>query len=85
MNIMPKKTKALFMIFKKAVNAERGAQEMYLEALKQTDDPILKKVLQGFYQDEIRHEKELMEQYKILREKYSEQKGINVFFRGGLL
>ena len=72
MNIMPKKTKALFMIFKKAVNAEREAQEMYLEAEKQTDDPNLKKILQGFYQDEILHEKELMTQYKILREKYSE-------------
>lgn len=70
-DIMPEKIKNLFLIFKKAVDAERGAQEMYLEALEQTEDPFLKKILNGFYKDEVRHEKELMEQYKRLRDKYS--------------
>ena len=71
-DIMSKKVKALFLTFKKAVDAERGAQKMYLEAISQTDDPFLKKILNGFYQDEVRHEKELMEQYNRLREKYSQ-------------
>ncbi|MCK5852156.1 ferritin-like domain-containing protein [bacterium] len=71
-DVMPEKVKAMFLIFKKAVEAERGAQKMYLEALDQTDDPFLKKILTGFYKDEVRHENELMEQYKLLRDKYSE-------------
>ena len=71
-DIMPEKVKAMFLIFKKAVDAEREAQKMYLDALDQTDDPFLKKILKGFYKDEVRHEKELMEQYKRLRARYSE-------------
>jgi len=70
-DLMPEKVKALFLIFKKAVDAERVAQKMYLEALDQTDDPVLKKILNDFYQDEVRHENELMEQYKRLRDRYS--------------
>ncbi len=71
-DVMPEKVKAMFLIFKKAVEAERGAQKMYLDALDQTDDPFLKDILNGFYEDEVRHENELMEQYKLLRDKYSE-------------
>jgi len=71
-DVMPEKVKAMFLIFKKAVDAERGAQKMYLEAVDQTDDPFLKKILRGFYKDEVRHENELMEQYKLLRDKYSD-------------
>ena len=71
-DVMPEKVKAMFLIFKKAVDAEREAQKMYLEALDQTDDPFLKEILNGFYKDEVRHENELMEQYKLLRDRYSE-------------
>jgi len=71
-DVMPEKVKALFLIFKKAVDAERGAQQMYLTAMEQTDDPFLKKILNGFYEDEVRHENELTEQYKRLRKKYPE-------------
>jgi len=78
-NILPGKIKSLFLIFKKAVDAERDAQKMYLEALEQADDPFLKKILNGFYKDEVRHEKELMEQYKRLRSKYSKSIRVSIF------
>ena len=72
--IMSEKTKALFSIFKKAVEAEREAQQMYKNALAETEEPFLREVLKGFYEDEVRHEKELMEQYKRLRNRYTEIK-----------
>jgi len=70
--IMSEKVKALFLIFKKAVDSEREAQQTYKDALSKTDDPFLKRILKGFYEDEVRHEKELMEQYKRLRNHFGD-------------
>ncbi len=74
---MPEKAKELFLTFKKAIEAEREAQTMYLEAIDQTDDSFLKNILNGFYQDEVRHENELMEQYKRLRNTYGNNHPLN--------
>ncbi len=57
----------LFIIFKKAVESEREAQEMYKEAILLCEDELTKKVLEGLYQDEIRHERNVIGSYNRLR------------------
>jgi rubrerythrin len=65
---MSEQTEKLFLLFKSAIDAERKAQDMYKKAMELTDDDF-KEVLEGFYQDEVRHERKLMDQYnKITRE-----------------
>jgi rubrerythrin len=49
----------LFEIFQEAVEAERQAQERYLDAARSCDDPELKQVLLAFAEDEKRHEQEI--------------------------
>ena len=46
---LPKKIEKLLLAFKKAVEAERDAQAMYLQVKELSDDDILKKVFEGFY------------------------------------
>ena len=65
---LPENIKKLFLVFKKAIGEEKGAQAMYMQAKKLTDDDELKEVLEGFYQDEVRHERELMNRYNKMRE-----------------
>jgi rubrerythrin len=57
----------LFLVFKKAVEAEQEAQSMYKEAMSVCDDTEGRKILEEFLADEIRHEKEIMNQYNKLR------------------
>lgn len=68
---MSEKTKKLFLIFKKAIDEERGAQALYQQAIKLCQDEFLKEILEGFYQDELRHEKELMAQYNKIRKEHN--------------
>ncbi|NOZ78723.1 MAG: hypothetical protein GXP48_06000 [Acidobacteria bacterium] len=68
---MPENIRKLFLTFKHAIEAERAAQATYLQAKKLTDDPALAGILEGFYQDEVRHERILMDRYKILRRKFN--------------
>jgi len=66
---MSEKQEKIFMLFKSAIDAERKAQNMYKKAMELTDDEEFREVLDGFYQDEVRHERKLMDQYnKITRE-----------------
>lgn len=63
--------KKLFYAFKKAIEAEHEAQLMYKETISLCeDDEECRNVLEGFLQDEVNREKELMIQYKRLREKH---------------
>ncbi len=64
---MSEKLGKLFIIFKKAVESEREAQEMYKEAILLCEDELTKKVLEGLYQDEIRHERNVIGSYNRLR------------------
>ena len=70
---MPEKpsneSQQLFTAFKEAVEAEKSAQNTYLHLKELTDDELLKQILEGFYQDEVRHERELVARYKELRHK----------------
>jgi len=62
--VMSEKERALFTIFKSVVEAERSAQAMYYKAFELCDDPVLKKMLKGFHEDEIRHEREVLTRYQ---------------------
>ena len=66
-------TKRIFSIFKTAIAAEQSAQAMYKEAAGLCEDQPLKKIFEGFYQDEKRHEQELLNRYALLRDEYGLQ------------
>jgi rubrerythrin len=61
------RTRRLFEIFKMAVEDERRAQRQYKEALSLCDDPDTARLLEQLYEDEVRHEQDLMERYNELR------------------
>ncbi len=67
---MSENEKRLFAIFKRALQAEREAQAMYQEAMGLCEDPMLRAVLKGFYEDEIGHEKGLLARYHQFRQEY---------------
>ncbi len=64
---MSEKLRKLFIIFKEAVESERKAQKMYKEAISFCEDELTKKIIESLYQDEIRHEREVIENYNRLR------------------
>lgn len=64
--------KKLFNLFKKAAESERRAQKMYKDIIETLEDKDLKEIFQGFYEDEIRHEKIVMQRYNELRKKLEE-------------
>ncbi|GBE06383.1 MAG TPA: hypothetical protein ENG95_07025 [Nitrospirae bacterium] len=68
---LPENIRKLFLTFKEAVEAERAAQTMYLHAKELSDEDVLKEILEGFYQDEVRHERVLMERYNKLRQEFN--------------
>ena len=68
---MPEQTEKLFLLFKSAIDSERKAQDMYKRAMELTDDEEFKGVLEGFYQDEVRHERKLMDQYNKMTREFS--------------
>ncbi len=61
------KLEKLFSLFKQAITDEQGAQKLYMEMLKNTDDPDLKIILLEFIQQEQGHEKTLVRRYNALR------------------
>ncbi len=65
---LPEKVEKLLVTFKKAIEAEKESQATYLEAKELTDDELLKKVFEDLYQDEVRHEQELVKRYNTLRQ-----------------
>ena len=71
---LPEKVQKLFLIFKQAVEDERNAQVMYKKAAELCEDEMCREVFEGFYNDEVRHEKILMQRYNMLREKYGVDK-----------
>jgi rubrerythrin len=64
---MDEKQKELFEIFKMAVEDERRAQEMYRKAIDLCDDEHTKEILEKFYQDEVLHEKAIIERYNKMK------------------
>ena len=70
---MPEKTRQLFLIFRDAVQREREAQITYKHAAELCEDKELKRLLKGFYRDEARHEKALVQRYNRVRKRYGVQ------------
>ena len=64
--------KKLFRIFKDAIEAERSAQNMYLDAMRVCGNAQLKHVFQTLHEDETRHERELMQLYGEHKRKFGE-------------
>jgi len=64
--IHPENERRLFEIFKMAVQDERKAQAVYLQALRLCSDPSLRPILEGLIADEARHEQILVERYNVL-------------------
>lgn len=59
----------LFMLFKEAVEAERRAIKLYQNLINACSDHEVKKILEGFLQDEIKHERHVIEKYNEYKNK----------------
>ncbi len=57
----------LFIMFKQAIEDERRAQETYKEAMGITEDQLLVEVFKSLYDDEVRHERELLHRYETFK------------------
>jgi rubrerythrin len=64
------KLKAMFLMFKKAIEAERNAQSLYREIISVCEDKQLCGIFEEFHDDEVKHEKEITNQYKQMRKLY---------------
>ena len=69
--IMTEKQTELFRLFKMAIESERSAQELYQEAIVLCDDSALKNIIAGFYNQEVQHEKFLLDKYKEYGERFA--------------
>lgn len=61
--------KNLFLLFKKAAESERKAQQMYQEIIQNLRDKDLIEIFQSFLEDEKKHEKEVIKRYNELKKK----------------
>jgi rubrerythrin len=61
------KQQHLFKIFKKAVESERAAQKMYMDAISLCGDGKTIRTLQKLLRDEHKHEERVIELYNRLR------------------
>ena len=55
----------LLVLFKKAIESEQQAQNMYQEALTCCNDPLIREVLSRLLNDELGHESRLLEIYNV--------------------
>lgn len=68
---LPERVERLFKIFKMAVEDERKAQAMYKEAIALCQDEVTRTALQGLYDDEVRHEREIIQRYNTLPQQHN--------------
>lgn len=64
---LSEKQEKLLVLFKKAMHGEQEAQRIYSEMLSNCNDPSIKPIIETFLNQEIEHEKILLEKYKELR------------------
>ena len=67
MSALPERVEKLFSVFREAIDDERAAQKVYLQAMELCDDDIMRNAFEALYQDEARHEKELKARYSEMR------------------
>jgi rubrerythrin len=58
----------LFQVFKTAIMNEHNAYEFYLKAARDTDNTEAKKLFEEFASAELKHERDLEELYKSLKQ-----------------
>lgn len=68
--VMTERDKQLFLIFRRAVESEREAQAMYLEAMTVCDRPEIHGLLERLHEEEKAHERDLMAHYTALKEQF---------------
>jgi rubrerythrin len=68
---LPERVEKLFKVFKMAVEEERKAQVMYRDAIALCQNEVTRVVLQGLLDDEVRHEREIIERYNALRRQHN--------------
>jgi rubrerythrin len=68
---LPERVEQLFRVFKMAVEEERKAQVMYKEAIALCQDEVTRVALQGLHDDEVRHERKIIERYNALRQQHN--------------
>jgi len=67
MGILTKRQEKLLVLFKAAVDSERDAQKAYSTMLSFSDDPAIKRIIEGLLSEEKRHEEKLLKLYNDLR------------------
>lgn len=65
--VLPERAEKLFLAFKMAIEDERRAQGVYQKAKDLCGDHFVAQVFEELYQEEVVHERQLMERYKELR------------------
>jgi rubrerythrin len=68
---LPERVEKLFKVFKMAVEEERKAQVMYRDAIALCQNEVTRVVLQGLLDDEVRHEREIIERCNALRRQHN--------------
>ncbi len=67
---MDPKTQELFEMFRVGVEKERQAQKFYEELIEKSSSDVQKQVFQTFLKQEEGHEKQLMNMYAELKERF---------------
>ena len=67
MAVLSARQEKLLALFKFAVQSEKEAQETYSTMLTLSDDPAIKRVIEGLLREEKRHEAKLLEIYNDVR------------------
>jgi rubrerythrin len=68
---MTERQRRLFSLFKLAIESEQSAQKLYQDAMALCDDKELKDIIEGFYGEEVKHERVLLEKYRQYRERFA--------------
>ena len=67
---------ALVDLFRKAIDTERNAQQMYRDLAAACVDDELKTVIEGFGRQEAEHERVLSEEYAKLRSRFADDDAV---------
>jgi rubrerythrin len=67
MAVLSGRQEKLLALFKFAIESEKEAQETYSTMLTLSDDPVIKRIIEGLLREERRHEAKLLEIYNDVR------------------
>jgi hypothetical protein len=64
---LTRRQEELSRVFRLVMGSGRASQQLYLGAEEVCGDPEPRQIVEGLYQDEVKHEKVLLERYKEYR------------------